>query len=132
MEQPTMISLSKTIEEHKKAYFESLEKNNKNRNITDWLLYFGQTILEAQDETLRLIDFLIEKAKFFDRYNSLLNERQLKVVKRLFNSGHQGFEGGLSTENYTRISKTSASTTTRELKGTRYWLNKKPLDTINK
>jgi len=138
--QPALISLSKTIEANKKAYYDSLENNNKTCDITDWLLYFGQTILNAQEDTLKLIDFLIEKAKFFDRYISVMNDRQLKVIKRLFDAGHQGFEGGLSAENYTRIAKTSASTATRdlkdmvdkkmllktgELKSTRYWLHLK-------
>ncbi len=136
--QPALISLSKTIESNKKAYYKALEKNNKICEITDWLIYFGQTIIEAQVETLRLIDFTIEKAKFFDRYSQKMNERQLKVVNRLFAAGPQGFVGGLSAENYTRIAKTSASTATRDLKdlidknillktgvlkGTRYWLN---------
>lgn len=138
--QPALISLSKTIEANKKAYYNALENNNKELDITDWLLYFGQTILDAQEDTLKLIDFLIEKAKFFDRFNSLMNERQLKVVTRIFNAGHQGFDGGLSADNYAKIAKTSASTATRdlknmldknmcfktgELKGTRYWLNLK-------
>ncbi|MGE5943569.1 MAG: Fic family protein [Flavobacteriales bacterium] len=136
--QPALISLSKTIEANKKAYYNSLENNNKSCDITDWLLYFGQTLLDAQEETLKIIDFLIEKAKFFDRYMALMNKRQLKVVKRLFDSGHQGFEGGLSAENYIKIAKTSASTATRDLKdmadkkmlvkkgvlkSTRYYLN---------
>ena len=135
--QPTLISLSETIQANKKAYYDALENNNKHLDITNWILYFGQTVLDAQDDTLKVIDFLIEKAKFFDRFTSLMNERQLKVVKRIFDSGHQGFEGGLSAENYTRIAKTSASTATRDLKdmldkkmliktgalkGTRYWL----------
>ncbi|MDG1729182.1 MAG: Fic family protein [Algibacter sp.] len=136
--QPALISLSKTIERNKKAYYNALENNNKDLEITEWLLYFGQTILDAQEDTLKLIDFLIEKAKFFDRYNTLMNERQLKVVTRIFDAGHQGFDGGLSADNYTKIAKTSASTATRdlkdmvdkkifvktgELKSTRYWLN---------
>jgi Fic family protein len=57
-----------------------------------------------------------EKAKFFDRYGAAMNERQLKVTKRLFDSRHQGFKGGLSAENYKKIAKTSASTATRDLK----------------
>ena len=136
--QPALISLSKTIEANKKKYYEALERNNKTCDITDWLLYFGQTIIEAQNETLKLIDFIIEKAKFFDRFSNQINERQLKVITRLFAAGPQGFIGGLSAENYTRIAKTSASTATRDLKdmldkgilvktgalkGTRYWLN---------
>ncbi len=138
--QPALISLSKTIEGNKKTYFNALESNNKILDITNWLLYFGQTILDAQEDTLKLIDFIIEKAKFFDRYNAIINERQLKVVTRIFDAGHQGFDGGLSADNYTKIAKTSASTATRDLKdmidkkiviktgklkGTRYWLNLK-------
>ena len=66
-----------------------------------------------------------------------MNDRQLKVVKRVFDEGPQGFKGGLSADNYTKVAKTSASSATRdlknlvdkkivnktgELKGTRYWL----------
>ncbi|MHA7943579.1 Fic family protein [Formosa sp. 3Alg 14/1] len=138
--EPVLISLSKTIEANKKAYYEALEANNKTCDITDWLVYFAQTILDAQKDTLKLIDFIIEKAKFFDRYGNQINERQFKVIDRIFAAGYHGFIGGLSAENYTRIAKTSSSTATRDLKdllnkriltktgalkSTRYWLNLK-------
>ena len=55
--QPTLISLSHTIEENKKNYYASLEKHNTVLEITDWLVYFGQTILDAQQYTLKQIDF---------------------------------------------------------------------------
>lgn len=113
--QPTLISLSHTIEANKKAYYESLENNNSTLEITDWLLYFGKTIIDGQDNTLDRIEFLIEKAKFFDRFSEELNDRQLKVVHRLFKIGHAGFKGGLSADNYQKIAGTSASTATRDL-----------------
>jgi len=115
IKQPTLISLSHTIEENKKAYYTCLEENNKTLEITDWVRYFSQTILNAQGNTLKQINFLIEKIKFFDRFSSQLNNRQLKVVQRLFESGYTGFKGGLSADNYTKIAKTSASTSTRDL-----------------
>ncbi|MFC2109942.1 Fic family protein [Bacteroidota bacterium] len=114
--QPTLISLSHTIEAHKKNYYQALENNNRELEVTDWLLYFGETILEAQQNTLKRIDFIVEKTKFFDRHSSQLNERQLKVVTRLFEAGHTGFDGGLSAKNYVKIAKTSESTATRDLK----------------
>lgn len=135
---PTLISLSQTIQLNKKAYYASLESHNTKLDLTEWLLYFGQAILDAQDNTIKVIEFLIDKAKFFDRYSDTLNERQKKVVLRIFKEGYRGFEGGLSAENYVRIAKTSASTATRDLthlvtkgifsktgtlKGTRYRLN---------
>ena len=113
--QPTLISLSHTIEENKKNYYASLEKHNTVLEITDWLVYFGQTILDAQQYTLKQIDFLIEKMRFFDHFSTQINERQLKVIKRLFEAGYTGFKGGLSADNYIRIAKTSASTATRDL-----------------
>jgi Fic family protein len=137
---PALISLSQMIEAKKKDYYAFLEAHNATLDLTKWLLYFGQTILDAQENTLKIIEFLIEKAKFFDRFSKQLNERQTKAIKRVFNAGHEGFKGGLSAENYMRIVKTSASTATRdlkdlvdkgilrktgELKSTRYWL---PLD----
>lgn len=139
---PSLISLSSTIDANKKSYYAFLEKSNTTLEITDWLVYFSKTILEAQEHTLKRIDFLIEKTRFFDRFSSQLNERQLKVVKRLFDAGHKGFKGGLSANNYQTIAKTSASTATRDLqdlinkqiliktgtlKSTRYFLNIEPL-----
>jgi Fic family protein len=113
--QPTLISLSQMIETNKKDYYNSLEDHNKTLEITDWLIYFGQTIVDAQEDTLKQIDFVIEKTNFFDNHSNQLNKRQLKVVKRLFDVGYTGFIGGLSADNYRKITKTSTSTVTRDL-----------------
>jgi len=58
--------------------------------------------------TLNQIDFIIEKAKFYDLTSRKINERQAKVIRRLFEVGTSGFKGGLSAENYVKIAKTSA------------------------
>jgi Fic family protein len=113
---PTLISLSYMIEKHRKDYYRTLELNNKDQEITDWLIYFAKTILEAQNYTQSLINFLIEKAKFYDRLKATLNERQEKVIERMFREGVEGFKGGLSAENYIRITNTSRATATRDLK----------------
>lgn len=136
--QASLISLSTIIEEKKKDYYAALEAHNHTCELTDWLLYFGRTILDAQSRTLAIVEFLITKAKFYDRYQPMMNARQQKVISRLFAAGPRGFDGGLSAKNYVAISKTSASTATRDLqdlaskgilkttgerKGTRYWLD---------
>lgn len=135
---PTLIALSRTIQNHRKAYYAALERNNKDNEITDWLVYFAQTVLEAQKESQTLINFLIEKTKLFDRVRGQLNLRQEKALLRMFREGPSGFKGGLSAENYIAITKTSRATATRdlqdlvqkkvllrhgELKSTRYELN---------
>ena len=114
---PTLIALSFTIEKHKKAYYDALELNNKTLEITEWLTYFAGTVLEAQDHSLAMVNFLIEKTKLYDRLRGHLNLRQEKALTRMFREGPDGFKGGLSAENYISITGASRSTATRDLQG---------------
>jgi Fic family protein len=61
------------------------------------------------------VDFLIAKNKLYKSCEELLNERQKKVLERIFREGIKGFEGGLSAEKYLAITKTSRATATRDL-----------------
>ena len=135
---PMLPALSIIINKKKKLYYKAFEKSTKSNQINEWMLYFAHLILEAQEYTLRSIEFLIQKTKFFDKFRNCFNERQEKVVKRIFDEGIEGFKGGLSAMNYSRISGAQSATTTRDLqelveikamtktgklKGTRYFLN---------
>jgi Fic family protein len=136
--QPSLIALAWTIERKRKAYYAALERNNKENEITDWLAYFAETVLEAQTNTIERVDFYVAKSRFYERFRDLLNERQAAVIARIFREGIDGFKGGLSADNYITITKTSRATATRdlqdlvacnaltktgELRHTRYYLN---------
>ena len=138
IKQPLLTSLSTIVQKNRKKYYDSLESNSYNNEITNWLIYFSKTFLESQNYTQKLIEFILQKAKLYEALQDQLNERQDKVLKRIFLEGLDGFEGGLSAENYIKITKTSKATATRdlqdlvekkgliktgELKGTRYFLN---------
>ncbi|MEZ4987963.1 MAG: Fic family protein [Saprospiraceae bacterium] len=135
---PVLLALSHTIERNKKDYYTALHQNSSDLDITPWLRYFSETVLQAQQYAQQTVDFVISKGQFYTRFAALLNERQHKVVARIFQEGVNGFQGGLSADNYMRIAKTTASTATRDLqkmieigavkktgqlKGTRYFLN---------
>ena len=49
--QPSLIALSYTIERRRKDYYAALERSNKENEITEWLTYFADTVLEAQNNT---------------------------------------------------------------------------------
>lgn len=141
LERPTLIALSQIIERHRKDYYASLQRNSSgDLDVTDWLIFFAKTVLEAQEFTLSMIDFLIGKTKFYGRFAGQFNERQEKVITRMLKEGPQGFKGGLSAENYIRITNAPRATATRdlqdlvakgaltktgELRYTRYYLNLK-------
>jgi Fic family protein len=136
--QPSLIALAYTIERKRNDYYAALERNNKDLEIDGWMKYFANTVIEAQNNTIKRVDFYVAKAQFYQSHRDKFNERQAKVVARIFREGIDGFKGGLSAENYISISKTSRATATRdlqelvamnaltktgELRHTRYFLN---------
>ncbi len=138
LKEPTFIAISKTLNEEKKKYYQELEKCNCTLNIDEWIAFFSSKIIEAQKASLALLQFLVLKSKMLTALSSDLNERQEKVLLRMFKEGPGGFKGGLSAENYISITKTSRATATRdlhdliqkkalikqgELKHTRYFIN---------
>ncbi len=136
--QPTLIALSQTIQKNKNSYYEALHQSSRDNGITAWLVYFADTVLQAQETTQGMIDFLIQKTKLYDRVKRKLNERQEKALARIFREGVEGFKGGLSAENYISMTGAARATATRDLqdlvdkgvlirtgalKSTRYHLN---------
>lgn len=112
---PVLLSLSQTIEADKKSYYSALEQAQKSNDLTPWITYFVSITLDAQEKAKKLIEFILKKANFFDRYKPLLNDRQLKVVKKMLEAGPEGFEGGISAKKYPSITNTSKATATRDL-----------------
>lgn len=137
VERPALIAVSRILERRKKEYYAALERCNCTLKIDHWLEFFSDVVLQALDESMNLLYFLIEKSRILTTLASQLNPRQEKVLLRIFAEGVNGFKGGLSAENYISIAKTSRATATRdladlvqkgalektgELRHTRYWL----------
>lgn len=113
--QPTLIALAATILKKRKAYYDALEAANKTNEITPWLSWFAATAIEAQLRTLAQVEFLIDKTRLLDRLRGQLNPRQEKAFQRILREGPEGFKGGLSADNYIRITGASSATATRDL-----------------
>ncbi|UKT65783.1 DUF4172 domain-containing protein [Pedobacter mucosus] len=112
---PVSLSLSKTIESDKEKYYQALKNAQKSNEITDWLIYFVDVALDAQLGAKKMIDFTLNKIKVFDLFKERLNERQQKVLQKMYSFGLDGFIGGMSTKKYISITSTSKATATRDL-----------------
>jgi len=115
LNRPVLMSLSDAIQSRKKAYYTQLENAQRSLEITDWITWFVDIVLEGQQRAENLIDFTLRKVRFFDRFDALLNERQRKVITRMLGSGPDGFEGGMNARKYIAIAKTSKATATRDM-----------------
>jgi len=112
---PVPLSLSETIEADRKTYYKALKTAQRSNEITAWIVYFSNTVLEAQSRAEEGIEFILKKTKFFDQFKDRLNKRQMKVIRRMLDEGPKGFEGGMSTKKYIAITRTSKATATRDL-----------------
>ena len=134
---PTLLALSNQIRKERKNYYAALEANNKSIEMSDWLVWFAETVIAAQQFSADLLQHLITKTKVLDQHASDLNPRQLKALIRMFDAGPEGFIGGMSAKNYISITGASPATARRDLNhlanrgiltktgtksGTRYWL----------
>jgi Fic family protein len=74
-----------------------------------------KTVIAAQTQSQRMIYFLIEKTKLYDKIQGRINERQRRALDRIFHEGPDGFKGGLSAANYISITGAKRATATRDL-----------------
>lgn len=113
-----LYSLSSQIVKEKSEYYKVLEDTQKgDGDITNWLLWF----LNMYSRSIESSKNKIEHSSLLNRlFNTLsgfnLNQRQLKVMKKLIESCPEGFEGGLTNRKYVSITKTSSESAKRDIK----------------
>ena len=111
--QPVLIALSVIINKNKKKYYSKLEKASQNLDITEWLSYFSEVILEGLRFISSYIEFLIKKRHLLQQASGL-NERQNKYLKVIFEKGpDECGEFGISS--YIKITKATRATATRDI-----------------
>lgn len=101
-------SMSNIICQRRKSYYEVLERTQHGEgDITEWLLWFLQSLDAAITETETTLSSVIRKASFWEQNDqATFNPRQRKILNMLFN----GFEGNLNTGRWSRICKCSRDT----------------------
>lgn len=77
--------------------------------------YFCDTVNQTQEIAREEVDFVLAKMRFYEAYGDQLNDRQAKMVSRVFAEGRKGFEGGITTRKHDVITKCSNRTTSRDL-----------------
>lgn len=113
---PTTACLATAIEGDKKSYYLQLEKaSHGSLDANIWLDYFAETIIKAQEIASEEVNFVLSKTRFYEVYGDQLNERQARMVSRVFAEGRKGFEGGITTRKYEAITKCPNRTASRDL-----------------
>lgn len=112
---PLLMAFSRILEKKKKEYYAALERCNRTLEVQHWVDFFADIILQSQKESTEWLFFIIEKSKKLSALSGKINQRQEKVLLRMYEEGPSGFKGGLSADKYISITKTSKATATRDL-----------------
>jgi Fic family protein len=111
-------SLSSQIMEERNQYYDVLEKCSKadRTDVTGWLVWFLGCYQRAIQRSDKIIGDVLTKADFWQQHaQTIMNERQKKIVNRILEAGQGNFTGGLTTRKYVSIAKTSRATAFREI-----------------
>ena len=112
---PVPFSVSQSLQQRQRAYYKALNSARNDLNATRWMTFYLECICQSVQTAQELVGFVLKKAELFDRIDGQINANQRKVLVKLFDKGPEGFAGGLSAKNYTRITRTSSATASRDL-----------------
>lgn len=106
-------SLSAEILQHRNDYYHILEQTQKgDMDITDWLVWFVQTLEKALVSAEQKTQKIMAKAKFWQEHREVaLNDRQAKMLNLLLTD----FYGTLTTTKWAKICKCSRDSALRDI-----------------
>lgn len=106
-------SMSAQIRIERKQYYKNLEKTQKgSSDITEWILWFLQCLINAIHSTEGTLTKILYKAEFWKLHSTtIFNERQQKMLNNLLD----GFDGKLTTSKWAKINKCSQDTALRDI-----------------
>ena len=110
-------AMSASILEDPTGYYCILEASQKGTlDITSWLQWFLETLLNSLEQALARIGRVLVKARFWQVHRSqTLSAEQVKVLNHLLDGGERGSEDGISAAQYQAVTKVSKATATRHL-----------------
>ena len=120
-------SLSAAIEANRNVYYDTLEntqscktaiqiKTQTPTDITEWISWFLDVLAEAMQQGHLRIERVANKTRFWQTHSqTILNERQIKVINRLLDNAGEEFILGINASKYQSLTKVSKATATRDL-----------------
>jgi Fic family protein len=106
-------SMSAQIRKERKQYYAILEKTQKgDLDITGWIKWFLQCLINAIISTDTILQKVLYKADFWNRHSkTTINDRQRKLLNRILD----GMEGKLTSSKWAKIAKCSKDSAIRDI-----------------
>ena len=105
-------SMSKAIYADRKNYYLELERAQRGTDITNWLMWFLNTLLSAVKDSDAVIGNVLNKTYFWHIHEDIAcSERQKKIL----NIYLSGYDGKLTAKNWAKLADVSLDTANRDI-----------------
>lgn len=105
-------SMSKAIYADRKNYYLELERAQRGTDITNWLMWFLNTLLVAVKDSDTVIGNVLNKTYFWHIHEDIVcSERQKKIL----NIYLSGYDGKLTAKNWAKLAEVSLDTANRDI-----------------
>lgn len=106
-------SMSAQIRIERKHYYEILEKTQSgNLDITNWMVWFLNCLINALVSTDSILTKVLFKAEFWQKHiDTAINDRQRKLLNKIMD----GFEGKLTSSKWAKIANCSKDSAVRDM-----------------
>jgi Fic family protein len=106
-------SMSAQIRIERKQYYQILEQTQKgNLDITDWIVWFLNCLINALKATDSVLNRVLFKAEFWQKHiDTPINIRQKQLLNKLLD----GIEGKLTSSKWAKLAKCSKDTAIRDI-----------------
>ena len=106
-------NVSSQINKDKKHYYEILERTQRGDcDITEWIVWYLNTVMSALEESNTTINGILNKSFFWQRVSSTpLSERQVAMLNMFLD----GYEAKITSKTWSSLSKCSKDTAIRDI-----------------
>ena len=106
-------NISSMINKDKKHYYDILEKmQHGDGDITEWILWYANTLSVALDEAGSMVSTVLNKSLFWQKASSVaLSQRQTDMLNLFLD----GYEAKITTKTWASLAKCSADTALRDI-----------------
>ena len=106
-------NISSMINKDKKHYYDILEKTQHgDGDITEWILWYANTLSVALDEAESMVSTVLNKSLFWQKASSVaLSQRQTDMLNLFLD----GYEAKITTKTWASLAKCSADTALRDI-----------------
>lgn len=106
-------NISSQINKDKTHYYNILEKTQRgNGDITEWIVWYAQTLSVALDEAETVVSTILNKSRFWQRSASVaMSQRQTDMLNLFLD----GYEAKITSKTWASLGKCSKDTAIRDI-----------------